>query len=63
LPDYETLEWVYNEADIDGARIVFARDMGADKNRELTHYYPERRVWRVVVKPDRSFELTPENAP
>jgi hypothetical protein len=44
------LEWVYNEADIDGSRIVWARDMGEAANRELIRYYPGRRVW--VAEPD-----------
>jgi hypothetical protein len=50
LKTYDTFEWVYNEPDIDGSRIVFARDMGPEKNGELIRYYPDRRVWRVVVK-------------
>jgi hypothetical protein len=43
-------EWVYNEADIDGSKIVWARDMGEAANRELIRYYPERRVW--LAEPD-----------
>lgn len=38
-------EWVYNEADIDGAKVVFARDMGAAKNKALIRYFKDRRVW------------------
>ena len=40
-------EWVYNDADIDHAKTVWARDMGADLNAELIRYYPHRRVWRL----------------
>ena len=39
------LEWVYNGADIDRQRVVWARDMGADKNEELLRYFENRRVW------------------
>jgi hypothetical protein len=39
------IEWVYNEADIDASKIVWARDMGEAANRELIRYYPDRRVW------------------
>ena len=39
------LDWVYNGADIDGQRVIWARDMGAEKNEELLRYYGERRVW------------------
>ncbi len=50
-PDHDTLDdWVYNHADIDGSRIVWARDMGEARNRELIEYYKDRRVW--VVEPD-----------
>lgn len=38
-------EWVYNAADIDAAPVVWARDMGDERNRELIRYYPDRRVW------------------
>jgi hypothetical protein len=42
-----TLDWVYNEANIDAARIVWARDMGKDANQELLTYFKDRRVWQV----------------
>jgi len=38
-------EWVYNEADIDEAPIVWAREMSPDHNRRLFDYYHDRRVW------------------
>jgi hypothetical protein len=45
------LEWVYNGADIDGAAVVWARDMGPARDRELLDYYrdrqPDRRVWQL----------------
>jgi hypothetical protein len=44
-------EWVYNAADIDHSRIVWARDMGAD-NQELIHYFSDRQVW--LVEPDKT---------
>ena len=43
------VEWVYNGAEIDSQKIVWARDMGA-ANEELIRYYPERRVW--LLEPD-----------
>jgi hypothetical protein len=57
LKSYDTLEWVYNEPDIDGAGIVFARDMGWARNQELIRYYPDRDVWRVVVRKDKAAVL------
>ena len=61
LGNYDTSEWVYNEPDIDSTRIVFAQDMGPDKNQELIHYYPRRRVWRALVKKDQVATLEPLN--
>jgi len=45
-------EWVYNEADIDRARVVWAREMDAVKNRELLQYFGDRRVWLLEVDAD-----------
>ena len=45
-PDHDPLlDWVYNGADIDRQNVVWARDMGAEKNEELLRYYSNRRVW------------------
>jgi hypothetical protein len=41
------LEWVNNLADIDGAKIVWARDMGDAGNQELLRYFKDRRAWRI----------------
>jgi len=43
-------EWVYNRADIDTAKIVWARDMGDSGNAELIRYFPQRRAW--IAEPD-----------
>ncbi len=47
-PDHDLdREWVYNAADIDGSKIVWARDMGAIDNGELLQYFPNRHAWRL----------------
>jgi hypothetical protein len=52
------IDWVYNAADIDRARVVWARDMGEQDNQELLHYFKNRNVW--VLYPDESpFRLEP----
>jgi hypothetical protein len=45
-------EWVYNEADIDSARVVWARDMGVQENRALLDYFKDRRLWLLEVNDD-----------
>jgi len=51
-PNHNVMEeWVYNSADIDGAVIVWARDMGEAGNRELLGYYRDRNVW--LLEADR----------
>jgi hypothetical protein len=43
-------EWVYNGADIDGSKVVWAREMDPVDNEKLLHYYAGRRAW--LVEPD-----------
>jgi hypothetical protein len=43
-------EWVYNLADIDRSKVIWARDMGPAENEQLMKYYRHRTVW--LVEPD-----------
>ncbi len=45
-------DWVYNGADIDKARVVWARDMGVTGNQELINCFKGRHVW--LVEPDET---------
>lgn len=40
-------EWVYNGADIDSQKVIWARDMDVAHNSELIQYYKGRQVWLV----------------
>ena len=62
-----TYDWVYNRADIDHAHVVWANDMGADRNQELIDFFPGRQVW--LARPDKcpaewgSYDATPDRRP
>jgi len=59
-PLHSAYEWVYNEADIDGAKVVWAREMDSAQNRKLLEYFKDRHVWLVEVGQDHSsLELKP----
>ncbi|HET6177142.1 MAG TPA: hypothetical protein VFE61_09435 [Candidatus Sulfotelmatobacter sp.] len=40
-------EWVWNAADIDAARVVWARDMGETQNQEVLRYFTTRMAWSI----------------
>lgn len=42
--------WVFNAPDIDSQRLIWAQDMGDEKNQELVDYYRDRTFW--IVEPD-----------
>lgn len=47
--DFILNEWVFNNADIDGSKVIWARDMGA-QNAELLQYFDRRKAW--LLEPD-----------
>src|SRR5439155_15670108 len=47
-PEHDTAaSWVYNAADIDNSKVVWANDMGPDQNQELIDYFKDRKIWLV----------------
>jgi hypothetical protein len=59
---YPLDEWVYNGAEIDGAKVIWAREMDGAKNLELIHYYRGRQVW--LAQPDaQAAKLSPYAVP
>lgn len=55
-------EWVYNGAEIDSAKVLWARELDAEQNAKLLSYFKDRHVW--LVEPDKdNTELTPYTPP
>ena len=62
-PDHDYFaEWVYNDADIDRAKIVWAREMDPTRNAALMKHFQDRKAWLLEadMKPPR---LSPYPAP
>lgn len=43
-------QWVYNSADIEGSKVVWAGEIDPVSDREFLNYYRDRKVW--LVEPD-----------
>jgi hypothetical protein len=47
-PDHIDVDgWVYNSADIDNSKVIWAQDIDPASNLELMRYYRDRKVWLV----------------
>ena len=47
-------EWVYNRADIDSSKVIWARAMDPASDLELIRYYSNRKPW--LIQPDSPSE-------
>jgi hypothetical protein len=47
-PDHNPFEeWVYNEPDIDAAKVVWARELTPGETERLLRYFGDRRAWML----------------
>lgn len=51
-------DWVHNGADIDGSKVIWARDMGKEENKKLIEYFRDRKVW--LIEAENEYDPPPE---
>ena len=51
-------EWVYNGAEIDSAKVLWARELDEEQNAKLFAYFEDRQIWLVDPDEDNT-ELIP----
>ncbi|MCL5005775.1 MAG: hypothetical protein M1404_04515 [Acidobacteria bacterium] len=61
--DHDVLsnEWVYNRAELNRAKVIWARDMGPAENEKLIRYFKDRHAW-LVDADDNPPKLEPYSA-
>jgi hypothetical protein len=55
-------DWVYNGAEIDGAKVLWARELDAQQNSKLLDYFKDRKIWLVTPDTDNTY-LEPYTPP
>jgi hypothetical protein len=55
-------DWVYNGAEIDSAKVVWAREIDEGQDGKLFHYFRDRKVWLVTPDSDNTY-LAPYTPP
>jgi hypothetical protein len=48
------MEWVYNEADVDASKVVWARAMNFHEDCKLMAYFKDRKIWSLVIDHDEA---------
>lgn len=47
-------DWVFNGAEIDGAKVLWARELDGEQNAKLFAYFKDRQVWLVTPDDDNT---------
>ncbi len=55
-------EWVYNGAEIDTAKVLWARELDPQQNAKLFAYFRDRKIWLVTPDSDNTY-LEPYTPP
>ena len=55
-------DWVYNGAEIDSAKVIWAREIDEEQDAKLFHYFHDRKVWLVTPDSDNTY-LAPYTPP
>jgi hypothetical protein len=64
-PQHSPMEgWVYNTADLERSKVVWANDMSASENVELIRFFKDRQAWLVDPdqRPTRLSRYTPQES-
>jgi hypothetical protein len=58
-------EWVYNGAEIDNAKVLWARELDSKQNAKLFAYFKDRKIWLVTPDSDNTYlePYTPPGSP
>jgi hypothetical protein len=48
-------DWVYNGAEIDSAKVLWARELDPQQNAMLLAYFKDRKVWLVTPDTDNTY--------
>jgi hypothetical protein len=55
-------DWVYNGAEIDNAKVVWAREISKEQDARLFDYFQDRKVWLATPDTDNTY-LAPYTPP
>jgi len=58
-------EWVFNGAEIDDAKVLWAREINPEQDAKLLAYFKDRTIWLVTPDEDNTYlePYTPPGAP
>jgi hypothetical protein len=48
-------EWVYNGAEIDNAKVLWARELSPEQNAKILAYFKDRKIWLVTPDTDNTY--------